>query len=135
MQFLIRVCLQALVFMYVIPMIGGISFHGNFIQAIGMALFFSIMLWVVEVVAVALSAYLAVATLGVALLALIPAWLLGFWILPAVAIKWIADFMPGFLSVHGWVPAIFAGLILLFVSMVTGSLESINRGFNRQVTV
>jgi hypothetical protein len=42
--------------------------------------------------------------------------------------------MPGFLSVHGWVPAIFAGLILLFVSIVTGSLESLNRGYNRQAT-
>lgn len=124
-RLLIRILLSALAFMYILPMIGGITFHGGFVSAIGMAIFFGIMVWLVDIVAVALSAMLAIGTLGMALLWLIPVWILGFWLLPAVALKLVSDFMPAYLTVSGWIPAILGSLVLMLVGLVTsGSMYS-----------
>jgi hypothetical protein len=54
-----------------------------------------------------------------ALIVLIPAWLFGFWLLPAVVLRLVADFMPATLSFSGWMPAIGGGLIMLFIGIVT----------------
>jgi hypothetical protein len=121
MQLLLKIVLTALAFLFLLPMIPGIHLHANFVMAACLAIFFSLMLWVVDVVAMAISAYLAVSTLGLALLVLIPMWLLGFWLLPAVALKLVADFMPEALSVAGWGPAILGGLILFVVGIITSS--------------
>jgi len=118
-RFLIRILLSALAFIYILPMIGGIQFHGGLVAAIGMALFFGIVVWLVDVVAIALSAVITVGTLGLALLWLIPLWLLGFWILPAVALRLLSDFMPSYLSVTGWIPAILGSLVLMLIGLVT----------------
>ena len=118
-RLLIRVVLSALAFIYVLPMISGIQFHGGLVAAMGMALFFGIMVWLVDAAAIALSALITVGTLGLALLWLIPLWLLGFWILPAVALKLVSDFMPSYLSVTGWIPAILGSLVLMFISLIT----------------
>jgi hypothetical protein len=63
----------------------------------------------------------AVGTWGAALLWLIPLWVLGFWLLPAVALKVVSDIAPTYLTVHGWIPAILGGLIMLFISLITAS--------------
>lgn len=67
-----------------------------------------------------LSAVLTVTTLGLALVVIVPVWLLGFWLLPAIALKLLAEFMPNTLTISGWLPAILAGLVLLVISIVTG---------------
>lgn len=122
MEFLIRLALKALAFVYLLPMLGGIDFHGNFVAAFGLAIVFSLMLWGVELGAMALSAYLTVMTFGLALLVLVPVWLLGFWLLPAFALKLVADFMPQYFTVAGWGPAILGGLLMMVVSLVTGGV-------------
>jgi uncharacterized membrane protein YvlD (DUF360 family) len=124
MQMLLKIVLKALAFLFLLPMIPGIHMHANFIMAACLAIFFSLMLWVVDIVAVAISTYLAITTFGAALLVLIPMWLLGFWLLPAVALKLVADFMPEFLSVAGWGPAILGGLLLFIVGVITSSFGS-----------
>lgn len=124
MQFLIRLLIRALAFMLLLPMVPGIHFHGNLLMAFLLAFFFGLMQLVVELVAIALSAYLAISTLGLGLLVLIPAWVLGFWLLPAIALKLVSDFVPQYLSVAGWVPAILGGLVLMLIGMVTSSLLS-----------
>lgn len=123
-----RILLSALAFAYVLPLIHGIHFHGGMLAAVGMALFFGLMLWVVDVLAIALSAILAVSTLGTALIWLIPVWIVGFWILPAVALRLVSDFMPGYLQVSGWIPAILGSLVLMLIGMVTsGSVKKFRR--------
>lgn len=119
MRLLLKILITALAFVYLLPMIPGISFHGGFVSAIGLAIVFGIMLWVVELIAMAISAVWAVGTLGVALLWIIPFWILGFWILPAVALMLVAAMMPGYLSVTGWMPAILAGLVMLAIGLLT----------------
>lgn len=119
MRLILRLVLSALAFTSILPMIHGIDFHGNFAQALLLAVVFGLMLWVVDILAVAISAIAAVGTLGAALLWLVPLWILGFWLLPAVALKLVSDVMPGYISVEGWAPAILGGLVMLGISMVT----------------
>lgn len=117
---LIRFLISAVAFAFILPLIPGISFHGNFAVAIGAALIFSIAGFFVDLLAMFLSALITVGSLGMALLWLIPLWLIGFWLLPAVTLKVVADLMPANLSVAGWIPAAEGGLVMLVIGAVTG---------------
>lgn len=67
-RFILRLVLLATAIDYILPMLDGISFHGNFIQAIGAGLFFSLLVWLVEWLAITVSALLAISTFGLAIL-------------------------------------------------------------------
>lgn len=121
MSFLIRLVLLALAFEFIFPMIPGITVHGGFVTALGLALMFSILGIVVSWGAALLTAFLAVGTLGVALLVLIPLWLVGFWLLPAYTLMLTSDVMPAYLNVAGWTPAIIGGLLTLVIGIATNS--------------
>jgi uncharacterized membrane protein YvlD (DUF360 family) len=123
-KLLIRIGVQALTIAFLLPQIPGIHMHGGFGTAIILAVFFSAMLWAVEALTAALAAVWTVTTLGLALLVIIPLWILGFWIFPAVALKVVADFMPDALSVSSWLSAVLGGLVLLIVGMLTGGATS-----------
>ncbi|HIA51079.1 MAG TPA: hypothetical protein EYN91_03190 [Candidatus Melainabacteria bacterium] len=114
MRILIRLGLMALAFAFILPQI-----HGNFAIALVLSLLFGLVLWLVEISVIALSAVLTVTSLGLALLWLIPAWILGFWLLPAFAMMITADFVPQYLTVNGFVPAALAGLVMLAISFLT----------------
>lgn len=118
-RYLIRLVLIAGAFYFIFPMIPGITFHGNFIHALGAGVVFAFLGWIVESFAIALSAMLAIGTFGLALLILIPAWVLGFWLLPALVLRYVADFMPATLAFTGWEPAIWGGLIMLIIGIAT----------------
>lgn len=119
MRILIRLGLMAIAFAFILPQIHGIDFHGNFVNALVLSLLFGLVLWLVEISALALSAVLTVSSLGLALLWLIPAWILGFWLLPAFAMMMTANFVPQYLTVTGFVPAALAGLVMLAISFLT----------------
>jgi uncharacterized membrane protein YvlD (DUF360 family) len=116
---LIRLVLIAGAFYFVLPMIQGIEFHGSFVHAIVAGFIFALVGWGCETLAIILSTVLAIGTFGLALLILIPAWMLGFWLLPAVALKVLADMMPATLTISGWGPAIWGGLVMLFIGVIT----------------
>jgi uncharacterized membrane protein YvlD (DUF360 family) len=122
MRLVVRLVLTAIAFAFLLPLIPGIDFHGNFGAALVLAVLFSIMSWIVDLAAMLLSAVLTVSTLGVALLWLIPLWILGFWLLPAVTLLLVSDFMPSYVSVSGWMPAVFGGLVMLLIGAVTSSV-------------
>ncbi len=117
--YLIRVLLIAASFEFIFPMIKGIDTHGSFVTAIMAGVIFALIGWVVEALAILLTTVLTITTFGLALLVLIPAWILGFWVIPAVTLKLLADFMPSYLTIHGWVPALWGGLIMLFIGVIT----------------
>ncbi len=119
MAFIIRLLLLALAFNFILPSIGGIEVHGGFAVSIGLALLFSILGVVVSWVAAAATAVLTVGTFGVALLVLIPLWVLGFWLIPAYVLMLTSEIMPAYLTVAGWTPAIMGGLITLFIGILT----------------
>ncbi|MDZ4837216.1 MAG: phage holin family protein [Candidatus Melainabacteria bacterium] len=130
MSFLIRLVLLALAFQFLLPMIPGIQVHGGFVTSLGLALMFSVLGWIVSWVAALITAFLAVGTLGLALLVLIPLWLVGFWLLPAYTLMLTSDVMPTYLQVAGWTPAIMGGLLTLVIGIVTDS-----DNFKRKTTV
>jgi len=121
-RFVVKIVLSALAFIAILPMIPGIDFHGNFMTAVALSIVFGIMLWLVELIAFTIAAVWTVSTVGMALLWLIPLWILGFWLLPACALILVANFMPAYLTVTGWIPAILAGLVMLAIGMVTSRL-------------
>lgn len=121
-RYLIRLVLIASAFYFIFPMIPGVNFHGSFMHALLVGVVFAFLGWVVEALAIALSALLTLGTLGMALVILIPAWLLGFWLLPAVALRYVADVMPGSLAFTGWIPAIWGGLVMLVIGVITGGM-------------
>lgn len=127
-RYLIRLVLIAAAFYFIFPSIPGIQFHGSFWYALGAGVLFAFIGWVVEAIAIALTAMITVGTLGLGLIVLIPAWLLGFWLLPAIALKFVADFMPAELAIQGWVPAILGGLVMLVIGVITSGQVSGRRG-------
>jgi len=112
-RFIIGTILYAVCFMFVLPLINGIAFTGGFGTAIGLGVLYTVVaVGVIWVGAMAAGA-LGVVSRGVALLLLIPALLLGFWLIPAVVLKVLAEVAPKALSVSGWGPAIIGGLVML----------------------
>jgi hypothetical protein len=121
MVFLIRLVLLALAFQFILPMIPGIQVHGGFLTSLLLALMFSVLGVVVSWVAALVTAFLTVSTLGLALIILIPLWVLGFWLLPAYTLMLTSDMMPTYLTVGGWTPAILGGLLTLVIGIATDS--------------
>jgi len=121
-RLIVKILLSAVAFIAVLPMIPGIDFHGNFITAVILSIIFGIMMWLVELVAFTIAAIWTVGTVGLALLWLIPLWIFGFWILPALALILVANSMPAYLTVTGWIPAVLAGLVMLAIGMATSRL-------------
>jgi hypothetical protein len=117
--------------MYILPSIPGIHFHGHFMAALGLAIAFSLILWAVEAFSVAVAAFWTVSTLGIALLIIIPLWILGFWILPALALLLVSDMMPNTLTISGWLPAILGGLVMLVIGLITGTITRIREAARR----
>ena len=120
LKLLWRVLLSALAIYFVLPHIDGISFHGNFPQAIALGAVFALISWLVSLLAVWLTAVLGLATLGLALIVLVPLWVFGWWLLPAITLDVVARLMPEFLTVSGVVPCILGGLVMLFVGFFSG---------------
>lgn len=115
-----RLILISLAFYFVFPNIPGIQIHGNFVHIFIAAIAFAFLGWVVESIAIAISAILTFGTLGLALLILVPLWLFGFWLIPAYVLKLLADMMPSYLTISGWMPAIIGGLVMLLIGIATG---------------
>jgi Membrane protein of unknown function. len=118
-RFILRLLLVACAFNFVLPLIPGFQFKGDFWQAILVGVMFSVIAWVVEFLAVTISTVMTISTLGLALLLIIPLWIVGFWLLPAVILKLTADALPAYLAIKGWMPAILGGLVMLLVGGLT----------------
>ena len=119
-RLLIRLVLISLAFYFIFPKIDGIQIHGSFLHIFIAAIAFAFLGWLVESIAILISAALTIGTLGLALLVLVPLWLLGFWLLPAVTLKFLAEMMPAYLTISGWMPAILGGLVILLIGIITG---------------
>ncbi|MBX9948200.1 MAG: phage holin family protein [Candidatus Obscuribacterales bacterium] len=123
-KFLLKTAATALAFMYVLPALPGIEFKGGFLDAAILAIVFAFLLWVVEVAAMMLATVWTITTLGLALLILIPLWIFGFWIFPALALELVAFVAPDHLSIHGFLPPILGGLTMMIISMLTGGFAA-----------
>ena len=116
---IVRILLAAVAFAYVLPLIHGIAFHGSFLNATMLAIAFGVLFWIVDIIAIAVSAMMTISTFGLALLVLIPIWLVGFWLVPAFVLKLVSDMWPHYLTVVGWGAAFMGGLVMLGLSVIT----------------
>ncbi len=123
-KFLLKTAASALAFIYILPALPGIEFKGGYIDAAILAIVFACLLWVVETLAKVIATVWTISTLGLALLLLIPLWIFGFWLLPALALELVAFLAPDHLTIHGFLPAILGGLTMLVISMFTGGLNA-----------
>jgi uncharacterized membrane protein YvlD (DUF360 family) len=92
-----------------------------------MALAFTTIYWLLDKAAAAIAAICTIATFGLALLVLVPLWIIGFWVVPAVALKMVASVMPYNLHIVGWYPAIIGSLLMIFVNIILGALTKTKR--------
>lgn len=134
-RYVIRLLLFAVAFNCLFPLLPGAQFHGNFAHALLAGALFAFFGWLIEFLAVSISAILAIGTLGMALILLVPAWLFGFWLLPAVTLKAVSVVIPSIVQFTGWMPAIWSGLIMLLIGILTsGDLHwTVRNGKNRRV--
>jgi len=119
-KFLLKVLLSGLAFCFIFPHINGIEFRGGFGTACFLAICFSLLLKIIELAVTLVGTIMTVASLGLALLVIIPLWICCFWLLPAAALWAVAGIFPDSLVIDGWWPAAQAGLVLLVVSLITG---------------
>lgn len=119
MRTIIRLILSALAFTTIMPLIPGVDFHGSFWTALALSVLFGIMLWLVELITLALAAIWTISSFGLALLWLIPLWIIGFWILPALALMLCSALLPQYFSIDGFLPAALAGLVMLVIGILT----------------
>jgi len=131
LKFFLKTVASALAFLYVLPLIPGIEFKGGFIDAAILAIIFACLLWVVEAGALLLATVWTISTLGLALFLLIPLWLFGFWVFPALALELVAFAAPNHLSIHGFLPPILGGLTMMIISMFTGGLSATLKCLNK----
>lgn len=115
--FLVRVALTALVFFYAFPRLDGIAFHGAlWPDAFIAAAIFSAVAWAVGGLISLASTLFAIGTFGLGLFILIPAFLLGFWMIPVLQLQAMAQMFPEYLSLASWQSAVIPGLLLLVVN-------------------
>jgi uncharacterized membrane protein YvlD (DUF360 family) len=131
LKFLLKTIATALAFIYILPALPGIEFKGGFIDAAILAIVFACLLWVVEALAMMIATVWTISTLGLALLILIPLWIFGFWLFPALALELVAFVAPDHLTVHGFLPPILGGLTMMVISMLTGGLSATIKCLNK----
>ena len=119
LRLIVRIFLKSLAIMYVFPLLKGLAFHGNFYWASALAVFFSLLLSFMELLAAFFAAGLTVSTFGIALLLIIPIRILFFWVLPTVSLLLIAHCFPDVLTVTNWFSAALGALILLVIGLIT----------------
>ncbi len=120
-KLIIRILLKALAIMYLFPWMKGTEFHGNFAAALALAVFFSLLLSFAEFLAGFAARVLTISTLGLALLVIIPARILCFWLLPTISLVLISNWFPHMLIIHSWLSAAMGGLVLLTIGLITRS--------------
>lgn len=121
LSFALRVLLNAVVLMYILPELSGITFHGEFWpQAVVAGFLFVIVSYVVMWLLKAFT----VVTFGIGALYI----LLFFWMIPAMQLMLMAHWFPKYLTIDGWTPAIVGGIIFMVINIVSKNYISQARG-------
>lgn len=119
MKLVITAVLYAISFIWVIPALGiGVTTHGGFGTALGLAFAFTVVSWLVG----AGLRILTFATLGLVGCLTVLLW----WAIPALCLHFTAQLFPQYLSVSSASAAIFAGLILMVASVLGNGLAGGN---------
>lgn len=124
MSFIIRLALTALFFAFILPLIPGVTVTSGFFAVIFLAFIYRVATIGMSIICLFLSAFATALTGGLALLILIPASILSFWILPTLTLAALASFMPLSLSFTGWIATGLSGLAMYFLHLMTDARKS-----------
>lgn len=127
MKFFANLIITALLLCFVFPAVtdGGVQFHGSFWPTgVLYAFIFGIVSTLTTLGIFLATGVITIATRGLALLAIVPAFILGFWLLPAVQLQVFAHYFPAHFTVSSWGAAIVAGFVMMVVNMVLSGKEN-----------
>jgi hypothetical protein len=118
----LRVFLSALIFVYIVPVIPGAHFIGQFFTT---GLLYGMLMGCIFAAMVALITLATVGTIGATLLVMAP--ILAFrttrylaaWLLSTIQLVLLAHFFPGCLSFDTWSSAFVCGLVFLVMHVLT----------------
>ena len=119
MRFLLTVLLSTAIVCLVFPHVAGVSFAGGILAACGFALATAGTAAFMKTVGRALTLTLRITTVLPAVLVLLPVWLLGVWLLPALELKMFAAAFPQAISFQGWGALLSASALLLAPTVLT----------------
>ena len=103
--------------MSLLPLIRGIDVKGT-TALLMMALMLSVLIWATDNLTSGMSQDWTDRGSRQCLKKLIPIWLAGFFVVPAILIKMSGNIYPSIINVSGWQPAIFGGLVVLLISLM-----------------
>jgi len=123
LKFALRVLLTAVAFSFIFPKLTpGVAIAGQFWpEGIIAALVFAVTAYIIGVVINLAATAFAIGTLGFGLLLIVPLYLLGFWLIPAIQLQVAASWFSEIFTVSSWWSAIGAGLILMIINAMTAS--------------
>lgn len=122
-KLLVKAVLYAIAFIWLIPALGiGITVHGDFGVALGIAVGFAFVTWLVNVVL----DIIVKGTLGLAGCLLLFFW----WLVPALCVHFTAQLFPASLTVASFGSAVCGGLVLMVMSLIAASITNNSRQSN-----
>ncbi|GEM_PF-1007440 len=119
MTIITRFALTALFFAFILPLIPGVTVASGFSAILLLAFMYRIASILMTLICLYLSAFATALTAGLALLILIPASMLSFWILPTLTLAALEHLMPLRLSFSGWIATSLAGLAMFVLHLLT----------------
>lgn len=117
-RYFLRLVLITLIIHCIFPLIPGFHYHGSLLHSIPVGIIFTTIGSGVEVFFISLSQTLQMRIQKIFLL--IPAWFLGFGILPAILFKSFTHSASPDISFSGWEPVIVGGVLIFCIGIVTG---------------
>ncbi len=117
-RYFLRLILITAAFHCIFPLIPGFHYRGSVLHSIPVGIIFTTLGSVVEVFFISLSQMLRMRIQKIYLL--IPAWFLGFGVLPAILLKCFTHSASPDISFSGWEPAIVGGILIFCIGIVTG---------------
>ncbi len=126
LRLIVRVLLTAVLFCFIFPKIAsGVDFHGDFWPAgVIFAAVFAVIAHLINFGILFAARTFTRLTCGLGLLIIIPALVLGFWLIPAIQLQVVAHYFPEQFTIASWGSAIWAGLLLMVVNIITHTRAS-----------
>lgn len=119
-RFVINVLITAFMLAFVLPLIPGVHFSGQFWpEAIVYAVLFGVVSFVVDLVLILAGAALTIATAGFGGILVVALYILGWWLIPAIQLMALAHWFPQHLAIDSWFAAAVSGVVLLVVNFLT----------------
>ena len=121
LRFFIRLVLFTWIFHCIFPLVPGWHYRGSVLHSIPVGFLFTIQGTVIEILCTEFAQLSKCRVQKIYLL--LPAWFLGFGLLPAISLKCFTQSPSTDLSFHGWTPAIGGSFLIFLTGTITGGSD------------